>query len=207
MTQRTSVDKPVILIATGNPGKVRELSGLLGGIEIEFKCLADFPNVAEVPETGSTFAENARLKAVGYAFQTGIVSLADDSGLVVDALGGAPGVLSARYGGEIGFDRKMEMLLAEMECAPDKIRSARFVCAMTIANENGEILAAAEGVCEGRIAEAPRGNGGFGYDPIFVPDGYNNTFGELNDAEKQQISHRARAAAKIMRYLLGFKPL
>lgn len=199
--------RPIILIATGNPGKVRELSRLFRVVDIDFRGLADFPNIIEVPETGSTFAENAKLKAVGYAEQTKTASLADDSGLVIDALGGAPGVLSARYGGDVAFDRKMEMVLAEMKKATDKTRAARFVCAMTIVDKTGRILAEVEGVCEGRIAEHPRGNGGFGYDPIFIPDGYNATFGELDDAVKAEISHRARAVAKIMRYLLAFTAL
>lgn len=199
--------RPVLLIATGNAGKVRELSGLFGPTPIQFKNLIDFPNVTEVPETGSTFSENAGLKAVGYARQTGLPSLADDSGLVVDELGGAPGVLSARYGGDVGFDRKMEMLLAELERTNDKNRTARFVCAMTIADDSGKIVAAVEATCEGRIAETPRGNGGFGYDPIFLPEGFDLTFGELDDAVKAEISHRARAAAKIMRYLLAFTAL
>lgn len=205
--KRDEEKRDVILIATSNPGKVRELSGLFSGGPINFKSLADFPAVTEVPETGSTFRENAELKAIGYARQTGLPSLADDSGLVVDALGGAPGVLSARYGGNVGFDRKIDMLLAELKKTNDKTRAARFVCAMTIADEKGEVVAAVEGICEGRIAETPRGNGGFGYDPIFIPESFELTFGELDDAIKAEISHRARAAAKIMRYLLGFKEL
>lgn len=196
-----------ILIATGNPGKVRELTGIFAEAPVRLQCLSDLPPVVEVAETGSTFAENAELKAVGYARQTGSITLADDSGLEVAALGGAPGVLSARYGGDIGFDQKMEMLLGAMVNSQDKDRSARFVCAMTIADPDGNVLTEAEGICDGRIALAPSGMGGFGYDPIFIPDGFDLSFGELPDAVKAQISHRARAAAKIMRYLLGFKAL
>ncbi len=200
-------NRPVILIATGNAGKVRELSVLFAELPFNFRGLDAFPVIDEVPETASTFQKNAELKAIGYAQQTGLISLADDSGLSVDALNGEPGVLSARYGGDVGFDQKMKMVLSAMADSSDPVRTARFVCAMVLADPDGRILASVDGVCEGTIAHAPRGNGGFGYDPIFIPDGYNNTFGELNDAEKQQISHRARAAAKIMRYLLAFKAL
>lgn len=198
---------PSLLIATGNAGKIRELSEIFAPTGINLKSLADFPNVAEVAETGASFEENAVLKAKGYAAQTQTLSLADDSGLVVDALGGAPGVLSARYGGDIGFQEKMQMLLSEIARSPESSRAARFVCTMAIADETGNILTTAEGICEGTIADAPRGNGGFGYDPVFIPDGFNRTFGELDDAVKAEISHRARAAAKIMRYLLAFNAL
>lgn len=200
-------NRPVILIATGNAGKVGELSALFAELPFNFRGLDAFPSIDEVPETASTFQANAELKAIGYAQQTGLISLADDSGLSVDALNGEPGVLSARYGGDVGFDQKMKMVLSAMADSSDPVRTARFVCAMVLADPDGRILASVDGVCEGTIAHAPRGNGGFGYDPIFIPDGYNDTFGELNDAEKQQISHRARAAAKIMRYLLAFKAL
>ena len=156
-------------------------------------------------ETGSTFEENAVLKARGYALQSGLISLADDSGLEISALGNAPGVLSARYGGETtSFAEKMAMLLREMDEIGDPDRSARFVCSMAISSAFGDIIAAAEGVCEGKIAAVPRGTGGFGYDPMFVPAGYKDTFGELSDPIKREISHRARASRIILRYLQGF---
>jgi XTP/dITP diphosphohydrolase len=137
--------------------------------------------------------------------QTGLWALADDSGLEITALNNAPGVLSARYGGdEIGFDQKMSMLLREMEMADDQRRDARFVCSMALADENGEILLTSVGVCEGRIAPAPRGNGGFGYDSMFIPNGYDRTFGELAGTVKREISHRARASRAIIRYLPDF---
>ena len=194
-----------LLIATSNKGKVREIEELFRGTAVRFRNLRDFSPVSDVPETGSTFEENAILKARGYALQTGIWALADDSGLEIAALDNAPGVLSARYGGdETSFHQKMSMLLGEMELAKNLCRDARFVCSMALANGQGGILATAEGVCEGKIADAPRGNRGFGYDPMFIPAGFEETFGELADDIKREISHRARASVKIMRYLLGF---
>ena len=197
--------EPSILIATGNRGKVRELTELLRPVPALFKCLADFPGVHEVEETGSTFHENAGLKASGYARQTGLWSIADDSGLEIKALNGAPGVLSARYGGEsAGFPEKMKLVLAAMEKAADRGREARFVCSMVLADNDGRWVAEAEGECVGKIAYRPKGGEGFGYDPIFIPDGFDKTFGELSDQTKHKISHRARAAEKIIPYLLDF---
>jgi XTP/dITP diphosphohydrolase len=193
-----------IVIATGNPGKVRELEQLLAEIPVTLKGLTDFPGITDVDETGSTFAENAELKAVGYARQTSRWTLADDSGLEVAALGGRPGVHSARYGGDVGFEEKWLLLLEEMSRSGNGRRDARFVCSMVLADETGRVLFTAEGECRGQIAPEPRGRGGFGYDPIFVPEGFDKTFGELPDQIKAQISHRARASAKIIRYLLDF---
>ena len=194
-----------LLIATGNRGKVLEIRELLSAVPIAVKSLADFTDIVEVEETGSTFAENAALKAVGYAAQTGMLSLADDSGLEVAALGGRPGVLSARYGGEdLDFPSKMDRLLAEMDDSAIKTREARFVCSMVLADAKVKILAEADGECRGKIARKPRGNGGFGYDPIFIPNGHELTFGELSKTIKGKISHRSLAAEKIKRYLLDF---
>ena len=194
-----------LLVATGNAGKVRELAKLLSASPVELLGLRDALPMNEVVETGSTFRENAILKAAGYAQQSGLWSLADDSGLEVDALGGRPGVLSARYAGaETPYDRKIRSLLDELFEAGDTDRSARFVCSMAISDPHGSITFEATGVCQGKLANAPRGTNGFGYDPIFVPDGFEQTFGELDDDIKQQISHRARAAREIVRYLLGF---
>jgi XTP/dITP diphosphohydrolase len=200
-----SDNDPTILLATGNAGKVREFAQMLSIVPLQFRSLIDFPGVTEVDETGTTFAENAALKAAGYARQTGLWSLADDSGLEIDALGGAPGVLSARYGGPSAtFEEKMRLVLDELQTGGDDRRTARFVCSIVVADETGRTRAEALGVCSGSIAHEPRGSGGFGYDPIFVPDGFRETFGELDDAVKAQISHRARAGAKIIRYLLDF---
>lgn len=194
-----------LLIATNNAGKVAELRSMITDIPIEIVGLDSFAECAEVPETGDTFDQNARLKAVGYAKQTGIVALADDSGLEVSALGGRPGVLSARYGGaETSFTEKINLLLNEIVQTGDTDRRARFVCSIAIASPGGEILFSADGVCDGSIAEMPRGTGGFGYDPVFIPDGYELTFGELRAREKHKISHRGRAFLQIMPFLRRF---
>lgn len=199
MTERPSK----LLVATGNVGKIRELATLLVGAPLELIGLRDLPQMREVAETGSTFAENAILKAAGYARESGLWALADDSGLEVVALSGRPGVLSARYGGsDTPYDRKIQILLDEIAGAAD--RQARFVCAMAIADPSGEIAFTTAGVCEGKIANAPSGTNGFGYDPIFIPNGFDRSFGDLDDEIKQQISHRARASREIIRYLLDF---
>ena len=194
-----------LLVATNNKGKLAELRTLLTGLPVELQSLSDLGTFDEVEETGSTFIENARLKASGYALQTGLPSIADDSGLEVAALDGRPGVLSARYGGEaLGFGEKMQMLLAEIDKTGSENRSARFVCALAVADEAGNILYTTEGICNGKIASGPRGNSGFGYDPLFIPDGYEQTFGELSGGIKQQISHRRRAFEQIMPFLRDF---
>lgn len=195
----------VIVLATKNQGKVREMRRLFGNLPLDIRSLADFPGLADVDETGSTFLENAHLKAREFARQTGQLCLADDSGLEVEVLGGEPGVLSARFAGsETGYEVKNAMLLAMIDKSGDRLRRARFVCAMALANENGNVVYSVEGVCDGSIAQAPRGGNGFGYDPIFIPEGYDKTFGELDDEVKERISHRARAAREIVRYLLDF---
>jgi XTP/dITP diphosphohydrolase len=196
-----------LLIATKNAGKITELKLLLApdDLPITLRSLRDFPNVVEPEETGSSFAENAVLKAKYYALQTKLSALADDSGLEVSALGGAPGVFSARYAGENATDaEKIEKLLNELKKIPDESRAARFVCAMAIADEKGEIKYLTEGVCSGKISVKPSGKNGFGYDPVFIPEGFHETFGELSNEIKQQISHRARATEKIIAYLRGF---
>lgn len=194
-----------ILIATGNPGKQREMVEIFRTLPVVWASLDDFPDAAEVVETGATFEENARLKASGYARQAGLWTLADDSGLEVEALGGAPGVLSARYGGrETSFPEKIRLLLDEVERSESASRAARFVCSMAVSDSHGNVPFTAEGECRGSLAKRPRGERGFGYDPVFVPEGHRMTFGELPDATKRAISHRRRAADKIIRYLLGF---
>lgn len=193
-----------LLVATHNRGKVAELISMLTELEVEVAGL-DAYTVEEMEETGTTFAENAELKAVGYARQTGLVSLADDSGLVVDALGGRPGVYSARYGGDgLTFTDRMNLIIDELAEAGDTERRARFICVIAVAGDDGNILQTATGKCEGRIALEPRGNGGFGYDPIFIPDGFEGTFGELSGAIKGEISHRARAFREIIPFLRHF---
>lgn len=194
-----------ILIATGNLGKIAEIRGLFQETPFDFRGLEDIAGIAEVEETGATFETNAGLKASGYAKQAGLWSLADDSGLEIEALDGRPGVFSARYGGErLNFAERMEIILRELEDAGDAARAARFVCVMALADEAGKVRFVAEGECRGRIAAGPRGTLGFGYDPIFLPEGFDRTFGELPGPVKAAVSHRARAATKIMRYLLDF---
>lgn len=194
-----------LLIATGNKGKIAELGEMLRTLGVEAVGLDQFPSVAEVAETGSTFAENAVLKAAGYARATGLAAIADDSGLEVAALNGRPGVLSARYGGDdVPFSRRMRLLLDEIEASRPGDRAARFVCAMAFVHPDGEIEALVEGACDGLVASAPRGTGGFGYDPIFIPAGYGKTFGELSYDVKARISHRSRAFSLIMPVLARF---
>lgn len=194
-----------LLIATNNTGKLNEFAGLLTGLPIHLLSLAEFENIGEIEETGVTFEENAALKACGYALRAGMWALADDSGLEVEALGGRPGVYSARYAGRTsGYEQKIAALLNELNETGDADRRARFVSVIAIADEQGDIKFLAEGICEGTIASAPLGENGFGYDPIFIPDGFGQTFGELSAGVKDQISHRARATAKIIRYLRDF---
>ena len=193
----------VILVATTNPGKVRELRALLGD-QIEWRSLADFPGMAEVKEDGATFAENARKKALGYARATGLWTLADDSGLVVDALGGAPGVNSARFSGERakGADRKvvdrrnMEKLLSLLRGVPMEKRTARFTCCLCLASTE-KVLIETQGFLEGLIAEEPAGRGGFGYDPVFLVPQLGETVAQLGEKEKNAISHRGNAMRKL----------
>ena len=201
-------DKISILIATNNAGKITEMRRFLGDINIQLCGLGDFPGIIEPEETSTTFTGNAVLKAVSYALQTKMWSLADDSGLEVAALGGAPGVYSARYAGENAGDaEKYNKILRELEHTPDEKRRARFVCAMAVSDEKGNVKFVAEGVCSGKIASSASGANGFGYDPIFIPDGFEQTFGELSGEIKQKISHRAQAIAKIIRFLQSFTTL
>jgi XTP/dITP diphosphohydrolase len=184
----------VLLLATTNEGKLRELKSILSNLEFSLRELSDFPTIKDVPETGKTFLENACLKAAGYARQTRLLTLADDSGLEVDALQGRPGILSARYGSDCASDvERTAKVLDEITSVPEGKRTARFVSVVAIANESAEIINVATGICEGRLTHDVRGTGGFGYDPIFVTRGYDSTFGELPPAIKNQISHRASA--------------
>lgn len=191
-----------LLIATRNEGKVAELRPLLSSLSVRLSGLSEFPEIGEVAETGATFAENASIKARAYAEQSRLLTLSDDSGLEVEALGGAPGVYSARYGGEgLSFDERIKLLLGELSQTGGTNRRARFVCVVAIADPRGRIINLSTGTCAGHITDAPRGTNGFGYDPVFVPDGYNQTFGELSSEIKEQISHRARALAAARSFL------
>jgi XTP/dITP diphosphohydrolase len=183
-----------LLLGTRNPGKVIEITSILVDLGWSFSSLQEFPNVGEAEENFMTFAENAIAKASFYASATGLCALADDSGLEVEALGGAPGVLSARYAGAHASDAdRRALLLSELTRVGDLDRRARFVAVVAIATPDGGILNISEGICNGTITFAPRGTGGFGYDPLFIPDGFDQTFAELPDTIKNQISHRARA--------------
>ncbi|MDT4954296.1 MAG: XTP/dITP diphosphohydrolase [Acidobacteriota bacterium] len=192
-----------LLIATGNKGKIVELRSLLEPLSLRLRSLAEFQEIAEVAETGASFAENAILKARGYATQTQLWTLADDSGLEVAALDGAPGVYSARYGGEGLSDAdRTQRLLEKLSQVGSANRHARFVCVIAIADPGGEVANVSTGICEGRIAFTPRGTNGFGYDPVFVPEGYEQSFGELTTEIKEKISHRARALSAARSFLL-----
>ena len=168
-----------VLVATHNPGKLKELKVLLDGLPAELMLLDDIGIQDEIEETGTTFEANAQLKAEGYAARSGLLTLADDSGLEVDALGGEPGVYSARYGGQgKDDDDRNQMVLDKMKDVPDGERSARFRCVIAVA-EPGKVLFTTEGRVEGAIAYEPRGSNGFGYDPIFWMAEYGATLGEL----------------------------
>jgi XTP/dITP diphosphohydrolase len=191
-----------LLVATNNAGKVRELSQLLSDFPLRLRLLGEFSAIEEAEETGETFAENATLKALHYSAHSGLLTLSDDSGLVVDALGGTPGVRSARYAGrEATYAERMSKLLGELDATGDEERRARFVCVIAVADPAAGTLHTFEGSCEGRIARAPRGTGGFGYDPLFIPDGHDRTFGELPAEVKHTLSHRARALEQAVRHL------
>lgn len=183
-----------LLLGTRNPGKIHEIKLILGDLALRFSSLQEFPDAAVAEENADTYAGNAIAKARFYARATGLPALADDSGLEVEALGGAPGVISARYAGEHATDAdRRDLLLSELAKAGSDNRRARFVCAIAIASADGEVFNLSEGTCVGTITFAARGTSGFGYDPLFVPDGYGETFAELSDEIKNQISHRARA--------------
>jgi len=183
-----------LLIATHNAGKKAEYTELLQGLDLELITLAELEVGLVIAEDGATFAQNALLKARSYAAATGLLTLADDSGLEVDALGGAPGVHTARYGGEgLSDEERYWLLLQNLKGVPDERRGARFRCVIALAWPNGH-TELAEGNCEGRIAHEPRGEGGFGYDPIFDLPEFGCTMAELPAEVKNRISHRARAA-------------
>ena len=194
-----------ILLATQNQGKVRELQEMLADGDIEVLSLLDFPDWQEVEESGSTFAENAALKARAAVSRTGLISLADDSGLEVDALDGAPGVYSARFAGEPKDDeRNNDKVLELLEAVPDERRTARFRCSLVIAAPDGEEYHT-EGTVEGRILRQRRGKGGFGYDPIFFVTEFARTMAELNLTQKNKISHRGQALRKVIPILEALK--
>ncbi len=190
-----------VVLATRNPGKIRELSGLLGLPGLTFSSLRDHPGCSLPPEDRLTYAENALIKAEAVALWTGLPAVADDSGLEVDGLGGRPGIHSARYGGEGLTDAdRVRRLLEELRGVDRAGRGARFRCALALVVPHGRKMIV-EGECRGVIDDAPRGTGGFGYDPVFLLPDLGKTMAELTPEEKDRVSHRAQAARKLLPYL------
>ncbi|MCE5313809.1 XTP/dITP diphosphatase [bacterium] len=187
-----------LLIATKNAGKAKEMAEILSDLPYEVVSLSAYPDAPDVEETGSTFVENAIIKATAYAQYTGELTLADDSGLEVDALGGAPGVYSSRFAPS--DPERIAKLLDLMKDVPDKDRTARFKCAVAIAEPTGSVRTC-EGKIEGTIARDARGSNGFGYDPVFVVTETGRRMAELESGEKNSISHRGRALAEAIKIL------
>lgn len=190
-----------IVLASRNRKKAKELQEILAGLSYRVVTLEEYPDCPEVVEDGATFEANSEKKARAVSEFTGEWALADDSGLAVDALGGEPGVYSARYGGKETDEERNEFLLENLKTVPEELRSARFVCCATLYGD-GKLLFQTKDACEGSILQAPRGAGGFGYDPLFLPEGYTRSMAELSPQEKHSISHRGKAFAKVRTDLL-----
>jgi len=193
-----------LVLATRNQGKIEELHRILGdaGLDVELVGVGAFPGLQDVPETGATFADNSLLKAHDVAQATGMPSVADDSGLCVDALNGMPGVLSARWSGRHGDDTaNLRLVLAQLADVPDERLGAHFACAAALALPDGHEYVV-EGQLRGRLVREPRGSGGFGYDPIFQPEGGTRTLAEFGAVEKDAISHRGRAFRALAPYVV-----
>ena len=193
---------PRLVVATTNPNKLREIRGIMNGTGVTVDGLDTFPPVAEPEETGATFGENARQKATYYSQTLGVRVVAEDSGLEIDGLGGEPGVQSARYGGPAAdtYPRKFELVYAGLRARGALGSPARFVCALAVA-DGARILFEARGTVEGRVNDAPRGRGGFGYDPIFFYPPLGRTLAELDEAEKASVSHRGQAFRQLRDHL------
>jgi XTP/dITP diphosphohydrolase len=190
-----------LLVATTNRHKVEEIRRLLAGVDVDLLTLDRWPHVTAPEEIGDTFEANARAKALHYASATGELTVAEDSGLAIDALGGVPGVLSARYGGEEAtYPEKFALLYRALRDAGTSGSAARFVCALSLATPT-DILFEARGTVEGEIAPEPRGSGGFGYDPIFFYPPYGRTLGEVSATEKAAVSHRGQAFRALREFL------
>ena len=193
MTMRGLIHRITLVIATNNPGKFKEIVALLHGLDV---LLRPLDRIELPPENGESFQENACIKATAVARATGCLALADDSGLEVDALGGEPGVLSARCGGPTATDADRNRLILErLRAVPKERRTARFRCVIAIADPQGQVRVF-EGICEGRITQAPRGSSGFGYDPIFEIPALGKTVAEVAPEVKNRLSHRAKAMAR-----------
>lgn len=187
-----------VIIASGNKGKLKEFQTLMEGLDVEVKSLKDFPEIGDIEENGQSFAENAYIKAKAVFDATGCMAIADDSGLEVDALGGAPGIYSARYAGEEKDDEaNNQKLLEALEDIEDEKRGAQFHCAIVVIDKDGNRYDA-EGIVRGRILRAARGDNGFGYDPLFYVEDYGKTTAELSMEEKNSISHRGQAVRAIV---------
>jgi XTP/dITP diphosphohydrolase len=194
-----------LVLATANPGKLVELHRILaaGDVEVDLAGLGEFPGAPDVRETGATFADNALLKARAIAEFTGLPSVADDSGLCIDALNGMPGVLSARWSGRHGDDAaNLRLVLGQLADVPPERRGAHFTCVAALVLPSGKEQTT-EGVMPGRIIDEPRGENGFGYDPIFVPDGAELTTAQLSAAAKDSISHRGKALRALVPVIAG----
>jgi XTP/dITP diphosphohydrolase len=189
---------PVLVLGTRNPKNRGELQEILTDLGIELRDLTSYPHAPEVEEDGTTFEENARKKATVLAKTLGEWVLGEDSGLVVPALKGRPGVYSARYAGKQGDDEaNNERLLAELAPLPEEARAAYYVCTAALADPSGDVKAVVEGRCHGVITRQRRGSGGFGYDPLFLVPEYHRSFGELSPRVKHALSHRGRALAQL----------
>jgi XTP/dITP diphosphohydrolase len=193
-----------LLLATTNAGKLREIRDVLAGLAVEVRALADGPSIPEPEETGRTFEENAREKALYYSAATGSLVVAEDSGLEIDALDRAPGVYSARFGGDEAptYAEKFALIYRMLDDRGNPESTARFVCALALARP-GDVLFEARGTIEGRITSPPRGSGGFGYDPIFLYPPFNCTLAEVEAERKSSVSHRGQAFRRLRRYLEG----
>jgi XTP/dITP diphosphohydrolase len=209
-TEQVVADDTVVVLATRNAAKLRELARILGaedhgGMQIRLAGLEEFPDAPDVPETGATFEANALLKARAIADHTGLPAVADDSGLCVDALNGMPGVLSARWAGGHGDDRaNLNLVLAQVADVPDSRLGAQFVCAAALVMPGPSAREwVVTGQVEGRLVREPRGSGGFGYDPIFLPDGFDQTTAEMTPEAKDAISHRGRAFRALTPFITG----
>ena len=194
-----------LVLASGNKGKLAEFQRLLDGLDVQIHSMKEYPEIGEIVEDGSTFAENALIKAKAVCKATGKPAMADDSGLAVDALNGAPGIYSARFAGEQRSDADNNAkVLQLMETVADADRTARFFCVIAIVLPDGREYTV-EGTCEGTILHALRGEGGFGYDPLFYVESMNKTFAELTMEEKNRISHRGHANRKAVEIIRGLK--
>jgi XTP/dITP diphosphohydrolase len=190
-----------ILVATTNPGKLREIRRILDGLPHELKTLTDFPDVSVAEETGASFAENARQKALHYAGLTGMLTLAEDSGFEIDALCGEPGIYSARYLREDAtYDERFADIYRRVRERGTNDRTARFVCALAVV-KSSDVMFETVATVEGRLADAPAGPNGFGYDPVFFYPPYGRTFGEVSDEEKTAVSHRGQAIREFRKFL------